>query len=140
VTFRFGGRGAERVQVVFAASPTAMRGRDHVRLAMRREGAAWTVVTDPLAPDIYAYQFLVDGERVNDPANPRFIEEFSRVQTSAFAVPGAVWTTAAATRGAIARHGYASARIDGTEQLVGGQSRWRRDAGPVVLPDPLGPR
>src|SRR5437016_10904860 len=33
------------------------------------EQDVWSTTTEPLDPDIYSYSFLVDGLRINDPAN-----------------------------------------------------------------------
>lgn len=38
---------------------------------MRRDGGRWTLTTDMLPSDLYAYRFIVDGDRaMADPANP----------------------------------------------------------------------
>jgi enterochelin esterase-like enzyme len=73
------------------------------------------VSTDPLAPDIYSYGFRVDGKTFNDPANPRYIEEFGDTRTSTFSVPGALWTTTGAPAGRITQHRYYSGVIGGLE-------------------------
>lgn len=83
---------------------------------MRKSGDVWTVTSQPLTPDIYSYQFTVDGKTFNDPVNPRFIEEFDGVRTSTFSVQGAVWTTTGAPEGAITRHSYPSSAIGGIEE------------------------
>ncbi len=41
-------------------------------IAMERGAAGvWSATTQPLAPEIYGYHFVADGERQLDPANPR---------------------------------------------------------------------
>jgi enterochelin esterase family protein len=100
-----------------ASSPTqgAISGRT---LPMDARGDVWVAVSEPLAPDIYSYQFTVDGRTFNDPANARVIEEFGGARTSAFAVPGALWTTPAARQGALHTHRYRSAALGTDEHYV----------------------
>jgi enterochelin esterase family protein len=114
VTFRLVEPNATRVDVILAASPSALGTGAGTRLAMRNDGGVWIAVSEPLVPDIYAYQFAVGGKTFNDPAATRFIEEFAGDRTSAFAVPGALWTTTGAPEGVVTRHSYASAAIGGS--------------------------
>ena len=116
VTFRFRATDAVRVEVTFAPSPSELVRGAGTTLPMRLRDGLWTATTAPLAPDIYAYHFTVDGKRIGDPSAARFIEEFGGDRTSAFAVPGALWTTTRAPAGAITRHHYASAAIGGEEE------------------------
>src|SRR5271170_3790933 len=61
VTFRLNAPGA---------TGTVVRCNDKIMLMQKDDQGVWTVTTDPLDPDIYSYSFLVDGLRINDPANP----------------------------------------------------------------------
>jgi enterochelin esterase family protein len=115
VTFRLAAD-ATRVDVILAASPAELGTGAATRLAMRKDGGVWTAVSEPLVPDIYAYQFAVGGKTFNDPEATRFIEEFAGDRTSAFAVPGALWTTAGAPEGVVTRHRYSSPAIGGAEE------------------------
>ena len=47
----------------------------------------WTATTDALAPDYYAYSFVVDGTNVNDPVNRQLQTSFGSAQ-SMFVIPG----------------------------------------------------
>src|SRR6059058_2537698 len=41
------------------------------RLPMQKdEQGVWSATTDTLKPDVYMYQFSVDGATINDPSNP----------------------------------------------------------------------
>ena len=116
VTFRLIAPAAASAAVTGLASSPSQSANEGKTLPMRREGDIWVAVTEPLVPDIYAYQFTVDGRTINDPANSRFIEEFASNRTSAFAVPGALWTTPPARAGAVTRHDYKSAAVGGDEE------------------------
>ena len=117
VTFQLTAPEAARVDVTFAASPAELAGGRGTTLAMRKNGGRWIATSEPLAPDIYAYQFTRDGKTVNDPSSIRFIEEFAGDRTSAFAVPGALWTTTGSPSGAVTRHSYSSQVIGGAEEF-----------------------
>ena len=80
------------------------------RLPMQKdEQGVWSVTSDVLKPDYYAYSLVVDGTNVNDPANRQFQTGYGTAQ-SMFVVPGPQpWLPAAdVPRGAIARHGFRS--------------------------------
>jgi enterochelin esterase family protein len=101
VTFRLRAPNAKEVAVSIGGK----------RLPMQRdEQGLWSVTSDPMAPDIYAYSLVVDGASINDPANRRVQTSFGSFQ-SLLTVPGpAPWLPAAGTpRGAVARHAYHSA-------------------------------
>jgi enterochelin esterase family protein len=119
VTFRLSATNATRVEVTFAASPAELVRGAGTTLEMRPAGGGvWVATTAPLPPDIYAYRFTRDGTSTNDPLNPRFIEEFAGDRTSAFAIPGALWTTTGAPEGRVTRHSYTSATIGAVEEYV----------------------
>jgi enterochelin esterase-like enzyme len=62
VIFRFRAPGATKVSLA----------RDGLKLVAMTKDAqgVWSITTDPLAPDLYLYQFVVDGVVMADPANP----------------------------------------------------------------------
>jgi enterochelin esterase family protein len=63
ITFRYSAPAAKEV-VLFCetlARPQPMQ---------RDQQGVWSYMTDPVAPDVYVYSFVVDGQRVLDPANP----------------------------------------------------------------------
>ena len=52
------------------------------------EGGVWEFTTpEPLASELYNYSFIVDGQRINDPANVAMIRDVASV-TNFFIVPG----------------------------------------------------
>jgi enterochelin esterase family protein len=71
----------------------------------------WSLTTDALAPDIYAYSFLVDGLRIIDPANP--LLKYNLLDTdSQVRVPGPatlIWEVNDVPHGQLHRHFYKSA-------------------------------
>jgi enterochelin esterase-like enzyme len=101
VTFRLRAPNANEVAV-------AVGGK---RLPMQKdEQGVWSVTSDAMNPDLYAYSLVVDGATVNDPANRQVQTSFGSAQ-SLLTVPGpAPWLPAAGVpHGAIARHAYHSA-------------------------------
>jgi enterochelin esterase-like enzyme len=103
VTFRFAAPNATQVTVTgIAAAPITMQ---------KDERGVWTGTSEPLAPEIYQYNFMVDGARVTDPSNARLMASYHRMDRSYLLVPGDnPWTPVAGTpRGAVARHLYHSA-------------------------------
>ena len=103
VTFRFAAPNATQVTV------TGIFGQPAITM-QKDERGVWTGTSQPLAPEIYQYNFLVDGARVTDPSNPRFMTSYRRMDRSALLVPGDnPWTPVAGTaRGALAQHLYHS--------------------------------
>jgi enterochelin esterase-like enzyme len=82
------------------------------RLAMEKdEQGVWTVTTEPLKPDMYAYSFSVDGATFNDPGNPLSKTSYGSAGQSMVHVPGdVIWEPGAGiARGAVTRHFYHSA-------------------------------
>lgn len=81
-------------------------------LAMQKdERGVWSVTTNPMEPDIYAYSFSVDGLRVLDPANP--LLKYNLLNTdSQVHVPGPAtlaWEINDVPHGVLHRHLYRSA-------------------------------
>jgi len=106
VTFRFAAPNAKEVTVTgitgFGGPPIAMQ---------KDERGVWTGTSEPLEPEIYQYNFMVDGARVTDPSNAKLMASYHRMDRSYLLVPGDnPWTPVAGTpRGAVARHVYYSA-------------------------------
>ena len=103
VTFRFAAPNATQVTVTGIAGPPITMQKD--------ERGIWTGTSQPLAPEIYQYNFMVDGARVTDPSNAKFMTSYRRMDRSALLVPGDnAWTPVPGTpRGALAQHVYQSA-------------------------------
>jgi len=75
------------------------------------EGGVWSITTEPMQPDIYAYSFTVDGVKVIDPANP--LLKYNLLNTdSQVHVPGSAtlaWEINDVPHGVVHRHLYRSA-------------------------------
>ena len=101
VTFRLRAPNASDVAVSLGGKQLPMH---------KDEQGIWSMTTDALAPDIYTYALIVDGDAMNDPSNRQAQTSFIGFQ-SMFAVPGpGPWLPAPAVeRGAIARHPFHSA-------------------------------
>jgi enterochelin esterase-like enzyme len=73
----------------------------------------WSVTTEPMQPDIYAYSFQVDGLRTIDPANP--LLKYNLLNTdSQVHVPGPAtlpWEINNVPHGVVHRHLYRSAIV-----------------------------
>jgi enterochelin esterase-like enzyme len=136
VTFRLRAPEATRVGVVRLAHSPSQGMRDGVTLLMTRQGDIWSATSEPLTPDIYTYQFHIDGQTQNDPSNSMFVEEFSGDQTSKFSIPGVLWTDKGAPAGAFSRHKYQSSILGGDEEYAvytpPGYDARRRDPYPVL--------
>jgi len=80
VTFRFLAPNAKEVKLSseFLAEPLSMT-KDSVGL--------WTIITDPVKPDIYPYFFIVDGIQVSDPNNT-YLFPNERFKRSIVEIPG----------------------------------------------------
>jgi enterochelin esterase-like enzyme len=81
------------------------------RVAMRKdEQGMWTLTTDPLEPDLYAYSFVIDGASVIDPLNPVTRPSLLNTQ-SVVHVPGPAslpWETNHVPHGLVHHHFYRS--------------------------------
>ncbi len=75
------------------------------------KGDVWSITTEPMQPDIYAYSFTVDGLKVIDPANP--LLKYNLLNTdSQVHVPGPAtlaWEINDVPHGVVHRHLYRSA-------------------------------
>jgi enterochelin esterase-like enzyme len=81
------------------------------RLALtKNDQGIWSGTTDTLKPDVYMYQFSVDGMTINDPSNPNLATSFGTGGRSVVTVPGAVaWSpVAGVAKGAVTRIAYHS--------------------------------
>src|SRR6185437_16814775 len=77
-------------------------------VSLTKDGAGvWTATTDDLKPDVYMYQFRVDGMTVNDPSNPHLATSFGTGGRSVLTIPGAPWSPKPGVpAGAVTRHPY----------------------------------
>ena len=83
-------------------------------LAMERaENGLWSVTTEPVAPDMYPYQFTVDGVRTADPKNSQLFPN-EGFQSSILEVTGPeplVHTLTDVPHGTVSYHYYTSAQL-----------------------------
>ncbi len=80
----------------------------------------WSITTEPMQPDIYAYSFTVDGVKIIDPANP--LLKYNLLNTdSQVHVPGPAtlaWEINDVPHGVVHRHLYRSAILGDNEPFV----------------------
>jgi enterochelin esterase-like enzyme len=103
-TFRFRAPNAKEVLLARDGSP---------RSAMQKDDQGiWSVTTEPLAPDLYPYSFVVDGVMLSDPSNPLVKPIVMGGQQSIAHVPGPAslsWEVNDVPHGTLHRHSYRSA-------------------------------
>jgi enterochelin esterase-like enzyme len=106
ITFRYKDAGAKQVLLNIRDLPKPM--------PMEKDAAGvWVVTTQPLAPAIYNYIFLADGEWRLDPANPHVAIKFQNV-TNLLTVPGAsaqLWDPADVPHGEVHHRFYTSSLV-----------------------------
>jgi enterochelin esterase family protein len=102
VTFRYRAPNAKEVFLNLVSTKKRPMEKD--------EQGVWSVTTEPLAPDLYAYSFDVDGVRTIDPFNPEMTVNLLDTYSVAH-VPGSAamdWEYSNAPRGQLHHHFYAS--------------------------------
>src|SRR6185312_10976552 len=73
------------------------------------DAGVWSGTSEVLKPDVYMYQFHVDGMTVNDPSNPHLATSFGTGGRSVLTIPGAPWSPKPGVpAGAVTRHPYHS--------------------------------
>ena len=91
VTFRFKAPKAVRVQLTGDFLPVQKNAKFEapgiVDLKEGREGVWEYTTPEPLKPELYSYSFIVDGLRMNDPANVYLIRDVSTL-TNVFIIGG----------------------------------------------------
>jgi enterochelin esterase family protein len=76
------------------------------------DAGVWSATTDALKPDVYMYQFRIDGATVNDPSNPHLATSYGTGGRSVLTVPGAPWSPKPGVpAGAVTRYPYHSDSI-----------------------------
>lgn len=91
VTFRFKAPKAVRVQLIGDFLPVQKNAKFEapgiVDLKEGQEGVWEYTTPEPLKPELYSYSFIVDGLRMNDPANVYLIRDVSTL-TNVFIIGG----------------------------------------------------
>lgn len=103
------GRITVRLRAPNAREVLLVLGNQRLPLTKNEQGI-WSATTDVLKPDVYMYQFSVDGMTVNDPSNPHLGTSWGTGGHSVVTVPGPVaWApVAGVARGTVSRHSYHS--------------------------------
>ena len=83
------------------------------RIAMQKdERGIWSVTTPSLAPDVYPYSFIIDGQSFADPANPVVKTSIRSGGQSLVRIPGAAstpWEMREVPHGTVHHHEFKSA-------------------------------
>jgi enterochelin esterase-like enzyme len=106
VTFRLRAPNAKEVAL-------ALEGRPKDVAMQKDEQGIWSVTTEPLAPDFYAYAFVADGVRLIDPSTPLMKPNLLNT-TSQVHVPGPAsltWEVGDVPHGEVHHHFYKSAVV-----------------------------
>jgi enterochelin esterase-like enzyme len=116
VTFRYKDAAASKVILYLdgVAEPQDMK---------KGDDGVWSLVTLPLAPQIYGYTFVADGQPRLDPNNPAVTPNLI-YHSNAVTVPGSspqLWEARDVPHGAVHHHFYTSKVVSG---LVDGQSEY----------------
>jgi len=108
VTFQYKDAAATNVSV-------ALNGVDKP-IPMEKDAAGvWSLTTQPLAPEIYGYHFVADGDKRLDPANPRVTRNLVDL-SNMFTVPSETpepWEVTNVPHGNLNTHLYTSATVLG---------------------------
>lgn len=104
-TFRLRAPDARSVALRCEGVPDATLAKD--------DDGVWTFTTAPLAPDIYHYNYVVDGLNITDPANPHLkynlLNSASElIVPSPAGQPPQIWQRTDAPRGTLHRHSFKS--------------------------------
>lgn len=103
VTFRLRAPNAKEVAVTGMGERLAM---------VKDDQGVWSATTATLPPDLYTYQFSMDGVTFNDPGNPLFKTSYGSAGQSMVRVPGdAPWNPGAGPYGAVTHYTYRSAIV-----------------------------
>ncbi|MEJ2161941.1 MAG: alpha/beta hydrolase-fold protein [Robiginitalea sp.] len=119
VTFRLLAPEALEVKVSGDWMPRVGYGR--ASAALQKQGdTLWTYTTGSLPPELYWYNFIIDGVRTTDPANAHLIRDVSSV-FNIFVVPGErgdLYSVQDVPQGTIAKRWYDSPGLEKTRRLT----------------------
>jgi enterochelin esterase family protein len=112
VTFRLLMPSAQKVDVELEVISGA------VTIPMTKDASGmWSAASAALTPDVYTYEFVVDGQRIIDPGVRTYVPNHLD-QGGLFTVPrspAAIWEQTDVPHGAVSHHFYYS-KISGTQQ------------------------
>jgi enterochelin esterase-like enzyme len=104
VTFRFRDASANKVEL-------SLEGADKPLPMVKEAGGVWSYTTQPLAPEIYGYSFLVGDEPRIDPENHILAPNIAFPASNAVVVPGEtpqLWDETAVPHGTLHVHRFTS--------------------------------
>lgn len=99
-----------------AVTHTALNGAVTLQMARGQDGI-WSVMTPPLEPDVYEYNFRVDNIRTLDPVNP-WIKDRSNSLVQIVGSPSAVWDDRAVPHGVVRIEKYESKSLGGVSRRM----------------------
>jgi enterochelin esterase-like enzyme len=119
VTFRLKAPDAKKVNLTGGHILAALgRGREPLPF-VKEENGIWTLTVGPLKPDMYVYQFNVDGMNITDPSNT--IAAFTGMPPYSYVVvhgeSPAYYDAKNVPHGTVTRHIYHSDVTNGTRDL-----------------------
>jgi len=80
----------------------------------KNKAGVWSATSKKLAPDIYAYNFVIDSLSIIDPSNPDMRSSYTGTGQSLITVPGSpaeLWEVQDVPHGAVTRHVFKSGII-----------------------------
>ncbi len=113
VTFRFHAPDAQKVEL-------SGQFQNVNRQLHQREDGIWTITVGPIEPDLYPYNFVVDGLGVNDPNN-QFLFPNEGFKASLLDVPsdkGSIYAQKNVPHGKVSYHFYESEIVEETRSFI----------------------
>ncbi|MDQ8186537.1 alpha/beta hydrolase-fold protein [Pelagicoccus sp. SDUM812002] len=113
VTFRFNAPNAEKVEL-------SGQFQSVNRQLQQREDGIWTVTVGPIEPDLYPYNFVVDGLGTNDPNN-QYLFPNEGFKASLLDVPseeGSIYAQEDVPHGKVSYHFYESEIVEETRSFI----------------------
>lgn len=112
VTFRLRAPSAKEIKVAgeWPGGPTSLT---------KDDSGVWSATIGPLEPDIYGYNFAVDGLAIVDPGNP-WVKPMRAARTSVLEVPGhpsRLWEFQSVPHGTVHEHAYFSKSLGAKRRL-----------------------
>lgn len=120
VTFRFASPKARDVQLHGLSSSARGVFIDPPKPMFQDKHGVWEITVGPVEPNIYRYNFLVDGAAVNDPNNSE-VSQNERTLGNFVEVPGnetAFYEIADVPHGTISMHWYPSEALGVTRRML----------------------
>ncbi len=120
VTFRFAAPEAGEVQLHGLSSSARGEFLELPKPMVRRDDGVWEITVGPVAPNIYRYNFLVDGAAVNDPNNSQ-VSQNERTLGNLVEIPGdapAIYAMDDVSHGNVTMRWYRSSTLGVTRRML----------------------